>query len=228
MLKNKVLSYIISLSFILCALLSCIHFFCFFRPFYTWQHNTLKLDNKIIHEYIGISNEDLITLTDFTLDYLMDEDASLDIQMNVNGKSREIFTDDEKAHMVDVRTLNLIAYKIQIVSSIVFVLSFISYFIFKLDKNVLKKTYFNVLKTFAIIFVFLGLYILIDFDSFWTNFHHVFFSGNDLWLLDLRSDILIMIVPPDFFNHLVLFIFTSFICVLIIFSLFIRKMCSND
>ena len=60
------------------------------------------LYGKHINEHIGISNEDLKQLTSFTLDYLNDPDASLDIQMNVNGKIREIYTDDEKIHMCEV------------------------------------------------------------------------------------------------------------------------------
>jgi len=60
----------------------------------------------------------------------------------------------------------------------------------------------------------LGIWILIDFDSFWTSFHHVFFPSNDLWLLDLRKDILIMIVPPEFFNHLVVTIVVTFIAII--------------
>ncbi len=70
----------------------------------------------------------------------------------------------------------------------------------------------------------LGAWILIDFDGFWTYFHHVFFPGNDLWLLDLRSDILIMIVPPEFFNHLVVTIVITFVSLILLFGLFLYFM----
>ena len=83
--------------------------------------------------------------------------------------------------------------------------------------------YFGVIQTHMLtsitVTVFLavvGSWILIDFDSFWTFFHHIFFAGNDLWLLDLRKDVLIMIVPPDFFNHLVITIVITFIILLVI------------
>ena len=69
----------------------------------------------------------------------------------------------------------------------------------------------------------LVVWIVIDFDSFWTMFHHLFFPGNDLWLLDLRKDILIMIVPPEFFNHLVLMIVSTFLFIIISSYLLLKK-----
>jgi len=228
MLKNKILSYIISISFILCAMLSCIHFYCFNRPFYASQHRNIQLYGKSINEYIGISLDDLDKLTDFTLDYLMDEDATLDIQLTVNGNTREIYTDDEKAHMIDVRSLNLIAYKLQIFTTFVFVVSSLVYFILKFDINTFKNIYLNCLKYLSIFIVLIGTYILIDFDSFWTNFHHIFFSSNDLWLLDLRSDILIMIVPPEFFNHLVTYIVVTFTVIIVASAFIVKRIVKND
>ena len=65
----------------------------------------------------------------------------------------------------------------------------------------------------------IGIWVLIDFDGFWTQFHHVFFPSNDLLLLDLRSDILIMIVPPEFFNHLVVTIVVTFVSLVLGFYL---------
>ena len=75
----------------------------------------------------------------------------------------------------------------------------------------LFATYKKVLLIILTVFLLLGAWVFIDFDSFWTMFHHVFFPGNDLWILDLRKDILIMIVPPEFFFHLVSRIFFTFI-----------------
>ena len=81
-------------------------------------------------------------------------------------------------------------------------------------------------KTLAYVLFVIGMlvvWIVIDFDSFWTMFHHVFFPGNDLWLLDLRKDILIMIVPPEFFNHLVLMIVSTFLLIIITSYLLLKK-----
>ncbi|MDO4197622.1 MAG: TIGR01906 family membrane protein [Erysipelotrichaceae bacterium] len=209
--KNSNLLYtVFSILFIICALLGSIHFWCYNESFYEAQHNTLTLGNKPINEYIGISNDDLKELTHFTLAYLNDPSRDLDIQMNVNGSVREIFTDDEKAHMVDVRNLNMTANYILIASGVILV-SIIVYFVIKgFSSYRLFDSYRKVLLGCLLFFGTLSLWILIDFDSFWTSFHHLFFPGNGLWILDLRKDILIMIVPPQFFNNLVIRIVVTF------------------
>lgn len=229
---SKLLSFIISISYILTCLLLSIHFWCFFEPFYSLEHSYLKLYDKPIYEHIGISENELKELTHFTLSYLNDPEASLDLKMKINGIEREVFTDDEKAHMVDVRNLNLKASAIWVFSNFIFSFS-LAYYIYRKKSSVLLfNTYKKVLFYISGIFGLLGLWIIMDFDSFWTNFHHVFFPSNDLWILNLRKDILIMIVPPQFFNHLVLVIFTTFITLLIIlyFSLKLeaRKKLKND
>lgn len=211
-MKNKynLFSYIITISFIVFSFFFSIHFCCFDESFYSKQHNKIMLYGKHINEHIGISNEQLEELTSFTLDYLNDPKASLDKQMVIKSELREVFTDDEKAHMVDVRNLNLIANGILIVSTSIFLLSLVIYICYKMPAECLYDTFKKVIIRFLIIFGMLALWIFIDFNSFWTIFHKIFFVGNDLWILDLRKDILIMIVPPEFFNNLVIRIILYF------------------
>ena len=209
--SSKLLRYVCCFSFILFALLGSIHFWSFYEPFYASEHRSLTLYGKPIPEHIGISIDELDELTHFTLSYLNDKDASLDKQMTVKGQLREVFTDDEKLHMVDVRRLNLTANFLLILSGILFALSLGYLIIKKYPMQDLFMTYKKVLLIILSVFLLLGAWVFIDFDSFWTMFHHVFFPGNDLWILDLRKDILIMIVPPEFFFHLVSRIFFTFI-----------------
>ena len=54
---------------------------------------------------------------------------------------------------------------------------------------------------FALI-AFIVMAALIDFNTFWTNFHLIFFR-NDLWLLNPNTDRLILMVPLNFFITLV-------------------------
>ena len=217
--NSRILRLIVSVSFIFFSLLGSIHFWCFNESFYKSEHDKLILYGKHISEYIGISDEDLQKLTHFTLAYLNDPKATLDIQMEVKGKTREIFTDDEKAHMVDVQKLNLTANYLLIGSGVVFAISMILYIVKKYSFSELFLSYKRVL-LYVLVFVgCIGMWILIDFDSFWTFFHHVFFSQNDLWLLDLRKDVLIMIVPPEFFFHLVTAILLTFIGILLAYNI---------
>lgn len=43
-----------------------------------------------------------------------------------------------------------------------------------------------------------AIWALIDFDGLFTTFHHLAFT-NDLWLLDPRTDLLIRLMPEEFF-----------------------------
>lgn len=231
-LKN-IITYILSFSLILSVLLLTVHFCAFDLSFYKKEHRSLKLYNQSLAEYIGFSNNDLDELTEFTLNYLNDPESTLDKQMIINGELKEVFNDDEKSHMVDVRTLNLNSLKFaNILLIIVFVCAII---LIILKENIYNifHIYKKTLIFYLIIFAFIGFWILIDFDSFWTTFHKIFFSGNDLWLLDLTKDVLIMIVPPEFFNHLVTKIVITYVIVIfvicfILYFLSRRKMKKND
>ena len=224
---RRILSDIAGLALILFFLLSAVNFWCFNQSFYDSEHAKLTLYGKSIAQHIGISDEDLKDLTAFTLAYLNDKDASLDRQMTIKGELREVFTDDEKAHMVDVQRLNLAANSLRIVSFVIVVAFLTVAIIRKYPMDELYRSYIRVLKYVLLFLAVLGTWILIDFDSFWTMFHHIFFAGNDLWLLDLRKDILIMIVPPDFFNHLVIMIvITVFVLILspvVLYHLFKKR-----
>ncbi len=218
--SSKNIYLIVSIFCILFSLLFSIHFWSFNERFYTSEHDTLTLYGKSIADHIGISDEDLADLTSFTLDYLNDPKASLDRQMKIHGEMREVFTDDEKAHMVDVRRLNLGANYLLIISAVISAAGIV-YAVWKKQVRSLSVSYRKALLYAMAVISVLGVWILIDFDSFWTMFHHVFFPSNDLWLLDLRKDVLIMIVPPEFFNHLVIRIVVNAVALLFgFFALF--------
>ena len=217
--KNSSICYLISACFILCALLASVHFWSFNLDFYRKQHDSIMLYGKHISEYIGFSDEDLADLTEFTLDYLNDPDATLDRKMEIKGSLREVYTDDEKLHMVDVRKLNLAANCLCIASFVIVVLGIFWMILKKQPLSDLHKAYSRVLKIIMIVITVLAVWIVIDFDSFWTAFHHVFFASNELWILDLRKDILIMIVPPEFFNNLVIYIVITFVILVMAFYL---------
>ena len=171
-------------------------------------------------EVIGMSYEDLKSTTDILLDYLRDRNLTLDTQVKVNGNIREVFNQREKAHMVDVRDLYLDAMIVRNISFVVFACT-LFLLIYKKQMSVFYISYKKALSIFAIFFLVIGLFCLIDFNSFWTNFHYVFFPDNDLWLLDPRKDILIMMVPSKFFFDLcVTIVFSILIILLVFFALF--------
>lgn len=219
---NKLLSIIISVSFIIGCFLMSVHFCCYDEAFYKKEHEEIMLYGKHINEHIGITNEELDELTSFTLKYLNDPNSSLDKEMNIKGIKREVFTDEEKLHMIDVRKLNLSSVYILQTCIVVFILSIIIFIKTNKGYIILYNNYKKTLTLFLIFFGIIGFWIILDFNSFWTFFHKIFFSGNDLWILDLRKDILIMIVPPQFFNNLVKRILFIFIISILLFGIILN------
>ena len=201
---------------ILTSFLTCIDFWCFNDSFYKNEYSKLDTANDI-----GMSSKDLDKVTDVLLGYLKEKYETLDVSANINGTTREVFNEREMAHMVDVLALYKNVKIVRNVSFIIYLICFV-YICFIGSCKYIFKEYKNALKVFGFIIGFILIFCLIDFDGFWTNFHHVFFSNNDLWLLDPKTDILIMMVPERFFFDLCISIIVSII-VFLVFLYFILK-----
>lgn len=150
---------------------------------------------------IGMSQSDLLRVTWELIDYIKDDRESLDnIDAEIKGEIRPVFNSREKAHMVDVKKLFNFGFTIRNYSVLgIILLSIILFF------NSKRRPIFyfasSYLSALAILLVLLGvLFVLIqsNFTYYWDQFHYLFFD-NDLWLLDPKTDIMIMMVPEPFF-----------------------------
>ena len=77
--SEKTLFTLVSALFVLFAILFSVHFWSFNEKFYRSEHSKIRLYGKSIADHIGISEEDLDTLTHFTLTYLNDPKANLEM-----------------------------------------------------------------------------------------------------------------------------------------------------
>jgi integral membrane protein (TIGR01906 family) len=166
----------------------------FFRDFYS------KNDSA---EVIGVSFEDLMKSTEVLLDYTSGKIESMDVLVSIDERREMMFNKREVDHMVDVRDLYLGAVFIRNIAAGFFALILLvdivrRKFSFELHWKAVKSASTII---FAII-AFIVMAAVIDFNTFWTNFHLIFFR-NDLWLLNPNTDRLILMVPLDFFIMLV-------------------------
>ena len=223
---NKISSILLCFFLVLGTILSIIDFHCFDYDFYHEEYSKIQTAKSI-----GVSDESLDLMTADLLDYLRDKKDNLDLQLEVNGVKREIFNEREKIHMVDVKDLYQKAMVIR-TASFIFALCCLSVLIFNNEFRFLKESYLKVLSFFGVIFGFIGLFCLIDFNTFWTDFHKIFFTKNDFWLLDPKTDILINMVPGQFFFDLciriVISIFVFLILYYFIFKFVDKKVKRND
>lgn len=213
-MKNKHLSILCALSLITFTFLSCVNYWSFNKSFYKNEYKKLG-----VAEYIGISEDDLKKTTDVLLGYIKGENKTLDIECRINGITRSVFNDREKAHMLDVKNLYDGAIVVRNVSFVIFVLSFI--YIGRSKELFIGYKYS--LSLVGLIIAFLLLFCLMDFEGFWLAFHHLFFPFNDLYILDPRYDILVMMVPEGFFFDLYVLIVASTSVMLVGLYFVLRK-----
>lgn len=169
-------------------------------PTFSYNFYNYEYEKNNVYETIGISELDLKNVTEKLFSYMKGESGDLVINSYIKGENREFFNEKEKQHMVDVQLLFDIGFTVRKICFIVFLITFFSIFIFS-DKKVLD-TYLRAwiigLASFMGMGLFLILFIMGDFNSNFNAFHEMFFS-NDLWLLDPNQDLLINIVPLNFF-----------------------------
>ena len=107
------------------------------------------------------------------------------------------FQDHEAAHMADCRELIRLAGTLRwVFGGLALVLAGAGVLLRR--HRTLADGVLAGLGTAGILFTGLVLWALADFDGFFTAFHRVAFTNNG-WLLDTRTDLLIRLMPEDFF-----------------------------
>ncbi len=115
-------------------------------------------------------------------------------------EEKEVFNDKEKDHMVDVKLLFVLGKQLRLYAAVAILAIFALLLILKRRRG-LRMLCNSILLA---ILIFLGLaaaatlYFTIDFNGAFTLFHLLFFT-NDLWILNPATDVLINIVPLEFF-----------------------------
>lgn len=200
-----------SVMLIVALLILSIEMFALNPSFFTGEYSKLNTAQDI-----GMSEQDLTAVTNKLINYITDADKDLNMKADIGGEMQEVFGEREKDHMVDVKALYLSARSVRTAFFIGAAVLVIATFLIR-KKQALKtlcKSFLYVSGVFVVIVGALGLYAAVDFTSFWISFHHLFFT-NDLWLLDPRTDVLIMMVPEQFFSDLVARIIIRFISIFI-------------
>lgn len=218
-----VLSFVSALVLIMVIFLTVIEYRAFDLDFFEKEYQ--KLNNA---QVIGISEQELMQTTKGLLAYIKGERDDLSIQANIKGQDRQVFNQKEIDHMVDVRLLYLTSNQYRNFGILVLLCLLLGVRLLTHQKYLHYWSGGFLAGGGALIGVLIVLALIIsrDFRWFWDNFHLIIFT-NDLWMLNPETDILIQMVPEQFFLDLVvsiLLIFTGVIMALgLIAGLIIRK-----
>ena len=145
----------------------------------------------------GLDDAQLQRIADTFVAYFQAPPGQIQLQVTAFGQSRPLFNDKEVQHMEDVQALIQFFLRLQLVGAAVVVLRLAV--AFAADRSTIsvgREMLWSAALMVGVV-VLVGVLSLLDFDGLWTRFHQVAFR-NDMWLLDPRTDYLIMLFPEPF------------------------------
>lgn len=164
----------------------------------------------------GKELEELEIITEGIISYLKDKTQEEGL--------RPYFNDEEIQHMEDVKFLFRYGFIIKYISLALFLVAIIGLLLLG-ESNKIAYTIFYGNLIWWIFMLILFFLTTMDFNKYFTYFHMIFFD-NDLWLLDPEKDLLIQMLPEEFFigifNRILLF-FVSILAIIQVVSYILMK-----
>lgn len=151
----------------------------------------------------GFTTEDRLFWADYSIDYLLGRISHQDLTNTRLPDGTPLFNQRELVHMLDVRILThqvLLVWRVLLLLLLTLIILAVTTNMSRVLVDSLKR---GALLTIFIIFAVL-LYLAINFNQLFTQFHQLFFEG-DSWLF-LLSDNLIRLFPLRFWRDIFLFI----------------------
>lgn len=175
-----------------------------------------KYEENETENFTGKNIEQLEDITDNLILYL---------KGGKNDLLRPHFNEKEILHMEDVQDLFDLARTIKYFGIAIVIFCFL-YFIKNKKIKLLAKTFLYGLFVNHILLFLIGVLAYQDFNKYFTYFHHIFFT-NDLWILNPKTDLMIQMLPENFFFGMATNIMISFLIYLAILQvmsyLYLRK-----
>ena len=209
---DKVLAITAMFALIIALLLTSFQVAIYGDPEYKFYEKEYAKYN--VTESLNMKMEDVMTVTDYMMDYLIGKEAELSIVTDVDGKTQDFFNEQDRLHMWDVQNLFIGGLRIRTGLLVFAAILVVILGVRKVNlKEQLPKAYTKAFLVFLGILAFLVVAFTVDFTKCFTIFHEIFFT-NDLWLFDPRYDYMIRMLPEGFFADMVLRIFLFFLAFL--------------
>ena len=174
-----------------------------------------KYKELSVSEDMGIATPDLARATTALLDYMRGERADIKVEAKVYGETTVLFPQEKEiVHMAEVQTLWIGLRSFARYGAIgAAALLLLGFFLAEHGKRraILSGGMFWGCGIFGGVFAFLGVWAVLDFNSFWTIFHFIIFPAslfqylsagatveamNELnWMLDANSKMVRMLMP---------------------------------
>ncbi|MBK5252060.1 MAG: TIGR01906 family membrane protein [Peptostreptococcaceae bacterium] len=193
-LLERSLTIVVALLLPVVLMLTSLEITAFDENFYASKHEEFN-----ITEVVETDSAELGRISAKIIDYLRNRTDSLEMKAEIGGESVEVFGEREKLHMVDVKKLFMAGFYLRNVFLAFVILAL--FILYSMDGKKIEKPGRAVLAsgfTVMIVTIALVAMILTDFQRYFIGFHKIFFN-NDLWMLNPQTDVLIQMLPLEFF-----------------------------
>ncbi len=173
-----------------------------YLSFYQYQY-----EKNGISEITGFSNEELMLITRHLVQFFNSKVDSAQLMVEKKGEPLYLFHDYEIEHLNDVKTLFYSLFQVLIIT----LSYFTAYLIFTMiSRNKNRWYYFwkglrngNILT--LVLLIALGAAVFLGFNNIFIKFHYLVFGdpASSPWILDPRTDYLIMMYPLNFWQDAV-------------------------
>ena len=158
-----------------------------------------------VTQNIDMEMDDIMYVMDELMDYLHGGRNDLEnIVTEVNGETRDFFSEREKVHMADCKALFDGGFTIRKAAAVIFAALTFTLAVkkkFSLDRLIKYSAVVSGIILAAALVI--GILAAVDFNACFIVFHKLFFS-NDLWILDPAEDLVINILVEPFFADMAL------------------------
>ena len=201
MRTEKIITFISAAALVVMLLLTCVSQAVFGNMNYFRK----EFEKYNVTQNIDMEMDDIMYVMDELMDYLHGDRENLEnIVTEVNGETRDFFTEREKTHMADCKVLFDGGFAIRKGAAVVFV-ALTLLLVFK--KKFSLRRFLKYAALFSVIIAagagILAIAASIDFNACFIVFHKLFFN-NDLWILDPAEDLIINILVEPFFADMAL------------------------
>ena len=167
---------------------------------YNWWRNGIP-------ERSGFETSELDRAATQIIDYFNNDEDLLDVRVNFRGTGVSLYNQREVLHMRDVKGLMTGTFAVSLWTGVLLLAVGIG------GAVLLGHRFWGLLYRAAawsalgslVLIAILFIAVLIDFNFVFTRFHFLSFA-NDLWMLDPRTDNLIIMFPQRFFFEATLLI----------------------
>lgn len=201
MRTEKIIIFISAAALVVMLLLTCVSQAVFGNMNYFRK----EFEKYNVTRNIDMEMDDIMYVMDELMDYLHGDRENLEnIVTEVNGETRDFFTEREKTHMADCKVLFDGGFAIRKGAAVVFA-ALTLLLVFK--KKFSLRRFLKYAALFSVIIAagagILAVAASIDFNGCFIVFHKLFFN-NDLWILDPAEDLIINILVEPFFADMAL------------------------